>query len=598
MVSKTSKLIIYKFSFMKWFPILGLFLFVMSCTRSELSLAEETPNIILIITDDQGWGDLGFHGNPWIKTPHLDALAKESVRFTQFYVSPVCAPTRASLMTGRYSLRTGVIDTYNGGAIMATEEKTIAEYLREAGYATGMFGKWHLGDVYPCRPHDQGFDTAIYHHAGGMAQPGDLNTYFRFDSAYFDPTLVHNGVPNTREGYCSDIYTDDAIDFLTQHQDTPFFAYISYNAPHTPLQLPQKYYALYQDLDFDPSDVPEFDRPHTEMTERNKEDARKVYGMVSNIDDNVGKLLQELDDLGLRENTVVIFMTDNGPQQIRYNGPFRGRKTTVYEGGIRVPFLMRWPKHFETSLVVQIPCAHIDVLPTIMHIAGIKAPVDVDGENFWPLLQGQTVDWVERPLYHYWARGYEEPWQNTAIRQGPYKLVGMTGYAASLDELELYNLDHDPGELVNLIRDQRQIATDLKTDFEEWLRDVMESPHLNQAHLHVGSSQENPVILNRNDAKGSWGVWTSNNTYVYWDVFVEEAGTYEITATFKDSIDNPASAWIRLNKVQRSVQVEEPVKEIHFDHIELDEGRTMVESMIRFHRGGQWYPFSITINRK
>ncbi|MGB5553810.1 MAG: sulfatase-like hydrolase/transferase, partial [Flavobacteriaceae bacterium] len=228
----------------------------------------DSPNIILIITDDQGYGDLGANGNPHVKTPNIDAFAKESLRFNNFYVSPVCAPTRSSLMTGRYSLRTGVRDTYNGGAIMATSEITLAELLKEANYRTGIFGKWHLGDSYPSRPMDQGFDESVVHLSGGMGQVGDFTTWFKGDRSYFDPVLWHNGAQEAYEGYCSDIFTDKALEFITKKSDTPFFCYLSFNAPHTPLQVPDKYYQKYRAID--PSKGFDNSLPFTEMSEKDK----------------------------------------------------------------------------------------------------------------------------------------------------------------------------------------------------------------------------------------------------------------------------------------------------------------------------------------
>ena len=276
------------------FAILSLLLF------SQLSLAQNTkhPNVILIITDDQGYGDLGITGNPHVKTPVIDGLAKESLRFTNFYVSPVCAPTRASLMTGRYSLRTGIRDTYNGGAIMASNEVTIAEMLKQANYKTGIFGKWHLGDNYPSRPNDQGFDESLIHLSGGMGQVGDFTTYFKRDRSYFDPVLWHNNKKEAYNGYCSDIFTDNAIEFIEKNRETPFFCYLSFNAPHTPLQVPEEYYKQYANID-PSSGFEKDDRPFVEMSEKDKEDARKVYAMVTNIDDNLGKLFKKLDDLNI-----------------------------------------------------------------------------------------------------------------------------------------------------------------------------------------------------------------------------------------------------------------------------------------------------------
>jgi len=285
------------------------------------------PNIILCITDDQGFGDLGFHGNPDIQTPVMDRLALQSVRFSHFYVSPVCAPTRASLMTGRYSLRTGVYDTYNGGAIMAAEELTVAEVLRSAGYATGIFGKWHLGDNYPFRPQDQGFERSLIHQGGGIGQVGDVRNYFKYDKSYFDPVLLKNSVPVQTQGYCSDVFTDAAIDFIKENRKRPFFLYLSFNAPHTPLQVPDEYYRKYKVLELSPDSYPRKGRSLPDMSEYDKDAARKVYAMVNNIDDNLGRLLRKVESLGLDSNTVVIFLTDNGPEQNRYRAGLRGRKS-------------------------------------------------------------------------------------------------------------------------------------------------------------------------------------------------------------------------------------------------------------------------------
>jgi len=207
----------------------ALFLLALgSCRQPEQPL----PNIVLIMTDDQGMGDVGYRNNPFVETPWIDSLAGVSIRLNNFYVSPVCAPTRASLMTGRYSIRTGVFDTYNGGAIMATSEVTLAEYLKKKNYHTGIFGKWHLGDHYPFRPGDQGFDESLVHKGGGIGQPGDIDNYFKGDSSYFNPVLYHNDVPVATRGYCSEVFTQGAIDFIQESKAKPFFLYLAFNAPH------------------------------------------------------------------------------------------------------------------------------------------------------------------------------------------------------------------------------------------------------------------------------------------------------------------------------------------------------------------------------
>ena len=351
------------------------------------------PNVILIMTDDQGYGDLGITGNPNIHTPTVDdKFANKSIQFNNFFVSPVCAPTRSSLMTGRYSLRTGVRDTYNGGAIMSNNETTIAEILKEANYATGIFGKWHLGDNYPFRPSEQGFDESLIHLAGGIGQVGDFTNYFKGDTSYFDPILWKNNKQNQYEGYCSDIFTDNAIDFIKKNHKKPFFCYLSFNAPHTPLQVPDEYYQLYKELDplngFNSDDL-----YGIEMSEKDKEAARKVYGMVTNIDDNLAKLFRKVEELGIKENTIIIFMTDNGPQQIRYVGGMKGRKSSVYKGGIRVPFYLQYPAKFKKPKDIDGMAAHIDLLPTLAELCNVPLPKDrkIDGKNLLPLIKNTSV---------------------------------------------------------------------------------------------------------------------------------------------------------------------------------------------------------------
>ena len=244
------------------------------CSAQVISApgGQTRPNVLLIVTDDQGYGDFGFTGNHHVQTPVLDHLAAESLRFDQFYVSPVCAPTRSSLMTGRFSLRTGIRDTYNGGATMAADEVTIAEMLKESGYKTGIFGKWHLGDNFPCRPIDQGFDEAVIHLSGGMGQVGDFTTFFEKDSSYFNPVLWHNGVQQKYAGYCTDIFGGQAVRFIEENSEHPFFCYLAFNAPHTPLQVPDEYYNAFKDIDPE-SGFENDQRPFVKMSKKDKEDA-------------------------------------------------------------------------------------------------------------------------------------------------------------------------------------------------------------------------------------------------------------------------------------------------------------------------------------
>lgn len=493
---------------------------------------EKQPNVILIITDDQGYGDLGATGNHHIKSPVLDAFASSSIRFNNFYVSPVCAPTRSSLMTGRYSLRTGVRDTYNGGAIMSTDEITLAELLKGAGYATGLFGKWHLGDNYPSRPMDQGFDESLMHLSGGMGQVGDFTTWFQGDRSYFDPVLWHNGKQEAYQGYCSDIFADNAIDFISRNAAAPFFCYLSFNAPHTPLQVPERYYNYYKDTD--PSAGFTGDTPFEALSEKDKEDARKVYAMVSNIDDNIGRLFQKLEELKIVENTLIIFMTDNGPQQVRYVAGMRGRKGSVYRGGTRVPFYLRLPNKGMRDLDIDTMAAHIDVLPTVAALCGVALPTDrvLDGRNLLPLLHRNTERWDDRMLFSYWTRKYPEPYRNMAIQNERFKLVGQSGYHAELERFELFDLKKDPFEQHNLVLAEPKIARQLRQEMEDHYSTLIQSENLkNPPRIHIGTPHENPIVLNRNDAGGDRGIWAQEEVYGKWSVAITE-GTYKVTFKF------------------------------------------------------------------
>jgi arylsulfatase A-like enzyme len=506
---------------------------------ASVSIAQgvrEKPNVILIITDDQGYGDFGFTGNPHVKTPVLDNFARQSIRFNNFYVCPVSAPTRSSLMTGRYSLRTGVRDTNNGGAIMASTEITIAEVLKDAGYATGQFGKWHLGDNYPFRPIDQGFDESLMHLGGGIGQPGDITTYFRGDSSYFDPVLWHNGSQESYSGYCSDIFADQAIRFIENNRANPFFCYLAFNAPHVPLQVPERYYNMYRDID--PSRGFEIDnRPFPQMTEKDREDARKVYAMVSNIDDNVGRLLRKLEELHIAENTIVIFMTDNGPQQRRYNAGMRGLKTSVYRGGIRVPFWIRYPAMKTNIADIDFTAAAIDLLPTIASLcnAPLPANVKIDGINLFPFIKGEKKS-EERTLFFYWTRHSPELYTNIALQKGSYKLVGNTDYNSSADKFELFDIGQDPFEQNNIVKDQPDRAAEMKKELDIRFRELAGSENLiERPRIEVGSVHENPVILNRNDADGQWGIWDQEDIFGLWRVIINE-GRYNLSFRFIEPV--------------------------------------------------------------
>jgi arylsulfatase A-like enzyme len=537
----------------------------------------ERPNVVLIITDDQGFGDFSFYGNPHVKTPQIDNLARHSVRLNNFYVCPVSAPTRSEVMTGRYSLRTGIRDTYNGGAIIASDEITIAEVLKKEGYATGIFGKWHLGDNYPSRAIDQGFDEALVHLGGGMGQVGDFTTWFRDDSSYFDPVLWHNGKQEKHDGYCTDIFADEAIRFIEKNKQAPFFCYLAFNAPHTPLQVPAKYYDMYRSID-PASGFKNDNRPFPKMTEQDKEDARRVYAMVACIDENVGKVLKTLDNLKLTKNTVVIFMTDNGPQQRRYIAGMRGLKGSVYRGGVRVPCFIRYPSLFKGNSEIDVNTANIDIMPTVADICNADLPSGrvIDGKSMLPLINGNTTGWQERPLFFYWTRKYPELYNNIAIQKGEYKLVGQTDFDAGINKFELYDIAHDPYERDNFIMKNMDIANEMKDDLDKLFFELINSPNiLNQPRAVIGTEHENPMVLNRNDADGERGIWAQEEIYGMWKVKIME-GHYNIKFRFIKPVKGngqmvlETKSLIRQKITPDNESVEISMDNVYFPEMECD----------------------------
>ena len=465
----------------------------------------EKPNFVVILTDDQGYGDIGIHGNEQIRTPNLDRLARESIEFTRFYVEPVCAPTRAALMTGRYHYRTGVIHTSRGGAKMHGEEVTVAERLREEGYRTGMFGKWHLGDNYPMRPMDQGFEQALWHKSGGIGQSPDS------PNSYFDPGLWRNGKIEKARGYCTDVFFEAAIEFISERPGEPFFVYLPTNAPHTPLEVADERWKPYADAGLD-------------------ETTARVYAMVENIDENFGRLLAKLDELGLRRRTYIVFLSDNGPQQQRYTAGLRGRKGSTYEGGIRALSFWQGPG-LEPRRVDRI-AAHVDLAPTLLDLAGVAPKDSFDGRSLRPLLYGDEADWPERTHFAQVHRGLEPArYQNAAVETDRWKLVLGPGafndesWAYSGDPpVELYDLDADPGEEHDLSASKPAVTSDLKSRYEAWFADVESSRGFTPGVIHLGSEAEPKAVLCRyQDSTFVDGKPTS------WSVEIERTGRYRLS---------------------------------------------------------------------
>jgi len=560
-----------------------------SCSGPETGdTGQAKPNIVLIMTDDQGYGDLGITGNTYVHTPHIDEFASQSLHLSTFYVDPVCAPTRSALMTGKHYIRTGVWDTFNGGAIMAPEEVTIAELLAAHGYETGIFGKWHLGDTYPCRPSDQGFKESLVHKAGGIGQPGDLDNFPRRDSSYFDPVLHRNNEAVNTSGYCTDVFTDGAVDFLKQNQENPFFLYVAYNAPHGPLQVPEHYLERYAPMEMN-------------LNERQTRSAKRVYAMVENIDENVGRILDQLESLSLLDNTIVIFMTDNGPIPARYNGGLRGLKSSVYEGGIRVPFFIRYPELFEAGSRIETPVAHVDVLPTLLDICGLQheVPQGIDGMSFLPLLEGEDEAFMDRSLYWQWARGYPEPYANVAIRKGTYKLVGHAESTADIGAFELFNLEDDPAEAHNLVDVERDKALELKKEWDQWYwKTVVEEGNPKVQGAVINPQFENPVIFSRNDAKGTPEQWLRDAVFSYWDVKFDVPGYYDVIFHFHQKPERPGKVVIKFAPLQYSrMNQDTSITELILDSCYFHQGRGRLEAYYREDFNKIMSPFSLTLRK-
>ncbi|MHC4984164.1 MAG: arylsulfatase, partial [Planctomycetota bacterium] len=467
------------------------------------------PNVVLVITDDQGYGDLGCHGNKLIRTPNLDRLYAQSARLTNFHVSPSCSPTRASLMTGRYSNRTGVWHTIMGRSLLRADEITMADVFKAGGYVTGLFGKWHLGDNYPFSPRYRGFETVVRHGGGGIGQTPDY-----WGNDYFDDTYQHNGKLVKHTGYCTDVWFDEAIKFIKAavEEKNPFFCYLPTNAPHGPFNVPAKYSELYRDKE----GVPNAD----------------FYGMITNIDENMGKLMLQLDELGVADETILIFMTDNGTSAgLRggegFNAGMRGGKASEYDGGHRVPCFIRYGGRIKAGRDIGRITAHIDLLPTLAELCGLNAAdgVNWDGASLAPLLAGEEVGWPERAIITDSQRA-ENPvkWRKSCLMTHRWRLVNGK---------ELYDVTRDPGQQQDIAKKHPKVVKRLRKKYEKWWADV--SKRFDEyCRTVIGSDRENPVSLTGHDWHGGAAPWHQSHIRKavvangFWALKIERDGTYEL----------------------------------------------------------------------
>lgn len=424
------------------------------------------PNILLIITDDQGYGPIGRHGHPWLRTPHQDELFDRSVRFDRFMASPTCAPTRSALMTGRHPMRNGITHTILERERLTLDATTLPQTLKTAGYTSGIFGKWHLGDEDAYQPGARGFDESFIHGAGGIGQSYECSCADAPGNQYFDPYIRHNGRFVKTKGFCTDVFFSAAIRWIDQQRKTgqPFFAYLATNAPHAPYIAPMANKKRFAELGFN-------------------DDHAGFYGMVENIDENVGRMMAALESMDLLKSTMVIFMSDNGMAGTRarldapigrsaeqtdlfiYNAGMKGLKGSVDEGGVRVPLFVRWDGRIAANRTVSHVVSHIDIFPTLAAIAGAQLPVDqVEGRSLLPLLSDTDASWEDRYLFDHagrWPTGAEPndfQWKKFTVRSSRYRLV---------DE-QLFDMQLDPGQTKDCISQHPELAAEMKQAYDQW----------------------------------------------------------------------------------------------------------------------------------
>jgi arylsulfatase A-like enzyme len=540
------------------------------------------PNIVLILTDDQGFGELGATGNPLIRTPHMDRLAAQSVSLVNFHVMPVCSPTRACLMTGRYNYRTGVTDTYLGRSLMHADETTLAQMLAAGGYRTGIFGKWHLGDNYPMRAMDKGFEESLVLNGGGLAQPGDPPDPVDEQGAYFNATLRRNGTWTKTQGYVSDVLTDAAVQFIQKQSRRPFFVYLPFNCPHAPHQVPEPYRRHYRAEDFAAARFPR--QGHPMAATHDPDDLARVYGMIENIDDNVGRLLAKLDELKLAGNTIVILFSDNGCQQHNgYNAGFRGWKGTPFEGGIHQFCFIRWPSQLKAGGRVDRIAATIDLAPTLLNLCGVPKPAGVtfDGLSLAPLLRGQQVAWPDRVLFFQWHRGdVPERYRAMAARSQDWKLVQPLGAGEKWDgktAFQLYDMAHDPLELHDLAAEEPARLASLKAQYAAWFHDVTAGRDYRvPARIFLGAAQENPVLLTRQDWRGRQASWGPEGVG-YWEVNVVARARYDVKLRF-DPVRTDSEATLSCGNVSARRAVKAGEDECVFGNVPLPFGPGRLET--------------------
>ena len=481
-------------------------------TLSTALAFSQKPNIVIVITDDQGYGDLACHGNPVIKTPHLDKLHNESTVLTDYHVAPTCSPTRAALLTGHWTNRTGVWHTIQGRSMIRENEVTLGQHF-SSDYATGMFGKWHLGDNYPYRPEDRGFTEVYRHGGGGVGQTPDL-----WDNSYFDGNYFHNGKIVPAKGFCTDVFFNKANDFIKTNAAAkkPFLAYISLNAPHGPLHCPQKYLDLYKDQ---------------------KNNIAAFFGMITNIDENVGKTRKLIKELGIEENTIFIFTTDNGTATGRniFNAGMRGGKGSEYDGGHRVPMFVHWPaaglnQHRKIGTLSHA----VDLLPTLLDVCEVsnKGDVKFDGLSLKNLFDSDaSAEWPDRYLVTDSQRVVDPvKWRKSAVMSQQYRLINGK---------ELYDIKADPGQKKDIAKNKPNRVKKMRAFYDAWWSEL-EPTFAQTTEIYLGHPDHPSVTMTAHDWLNISPPWNQGHIRKgqgaqtkqfggHWAVKVLKEGTYKVS---------------------------------------------------------------------
>ncbi|HIF00396.1 MAG TPA: N-acetylgalactosamine-4-sulfatase [Fuerstia sp.] len=567
--------------------------------------AASKPNVVIVITDDQGYGDLSCHGNPILKTPQIDNLHSESVRLTDYHVAPTCSPTRCAFLTGHWTNRTGVWHTIMGRSMLREDEVTMGQVFKDAGYATGMFGKWHLGDNYPYRPEDRGYTEVMRHGGGGVGQTPDY-----WDNAYFDGSYWHNGTPEPVKGFCTDVFFDYAKRFIkaSKKADKPFLAYIATNAPHGPMHAPEESAAPYADV--------------------KNVGLQNFYGMIANIDDNVGRMRAFLADEGLTDNTIFIFTTDNGSSSgwRTFNAGMRAGKGSEYDGGHRVPFFVYWPEGKLTGgYDVKPLTAHVDVLPTLIDLCNIAPPAGVrfDGTSIAAMLNTTNdVDWPDRILVTDSQR-VKDPikWRKSSVMTSRWRLINGK---------ELYDIKVDAGQESDVASGHPDVVKRLTEFYDAWWEELLPS-FSNDTAIYLGHPAGNPARLTSHDwittRSTPWNqshirkAMNGDGNTGFWNVLVHAAGDYEVrlrrwpeTADLKINAPlapgaevpgarayrtqpgksiNPTKASLRIGDVSANADVAPGATEVVFN-VTLKKGKTRMTGLFTTASGekfGAYYAY-------